>query len=64
MADTGEYQETSLPQLTDWPLSQLDAIRPDVLKEAVRLLRERLEKEQDPINSFRQPSDASICPVS
>lgn len=53
MADTGEYEETNLPRLADWPLSQLDAIRPDALKEAVRLLRERLEKEQDPINSFQ-----------
>jgi hypothetical protein len=53
MADRGEHLETSLPQLADWPLSQLDAIRPDALKEAVRLLRERLEKEQDPINSFQ-----------
>lgn len=52
MADTGEGRETTLPQLADWPLSQLEAIRPGALKEALRLHLERMGKEQDPINSF------------
>jgi hypothetical protein len=52
MADTGKHQETALPDLASLPLSQLDAIRPEALRKAVRDLRERLEKEQDPINSF------------
>jgi hypothetical protein len=52
MADTGEHGETSLPDLASLPLSRLAEIRPDALKRAVLLLRERLEKAQDPINSF------------
>lgn len=52
MADTGELRETSLPQLADWPLSQLESIHPEALRESVRLLRDRLKKDHEPINSF------------
>jgi hypothetical protein len=52
MADTGELQETSLPQLADWPLSQLESIQPEALRKSVQLLQDRLKKEHEPINSF------------
>jgi hypothetical protein len=52
MADAGEHRETALPDLANLPLSQLKGIQPEALRKAVRILRERLQKEQDPINSF------------
>lgn len=52
MADTGELEETSLPRLVDWSLSQLESIHPEALRESVRLLQDRLNKEHEPINSF------------
>lgn len=53
MADAGEHLETSLPRLVDWRLSQLDAIRPAALRQALELYRDRAKKEQEPINSFQ-----------
>jgi len=53
MADTGEHLETSLPRLVDMLLSQLDAVHQEVLRQSLELRRDRLEKEQEPINSFQ-----------
>jgi hypothetical protein len=53
MADTGEQLETSLPRLADLMLSQLDAVHPVALRQSLELHRDRLKKEQEPINSFQ-----------
>jgi hypothetical protein len=53
MADKRERQETSLPRLADLPLGQLDAVDPVALRDSLRLLLDRLSKEQEPINSFQ-----------
>ncbi len=53
MADRDGHLETSLPRLVDLPLSQLDAVHPVALRQSLQLLRDRLKKEQEPINSFQ-----------
>jgi hypothetical protein len=53
MAQSDDDLETSLPSLADMPLSQLERVRHPVLAMSIRLLLERLDEEQDPLNSFQ-----------
>jgi hypothetical protein len=52
MAHTDEDFETTLPYLAGRPLPQLNDGLPAALQESLRLLKQRLEEEQEPHNSF------------
>jgi hypothetical protein len=52
MAHADEDSETTLPCLAEMPLSQLNGKLPASLRESLRLLKQRLEGDQEPLNSF------------
>lgn len=52
MTQPDQDLETDLPDLASLPLSGLEEVRHPVLAAALSLLIERIDNDQDPLNSF------------